>query len=184
MARSAGPGASRPDRLVAPKRAHSDQTPRKTSRITGRAAILVLVLAVLTVSYASSMRAFLQQRSHIATVKEQISERQAGVQALEREKRRWEDPTFVQIQARKRFGYVLPGEIGVQVIDIDGKPLGSEVSIPDASHSGQLEPTAWWDTAWESVEIAGNPPQPSDAPADRITAPADERPGSDSEDDQ
>ncbi len=137
----------------------------------------MLVLAVLTVSYASSMRAYLQQRSQIANIKEQISERQADLKALEREKRRWEDPTFVQIQARKRFGYVLPGETGVQVIDLDGKPLGSEVSIPDESASGQVVPTAWWDAAWESVEIAGNPPKPSDAPADRITAPADERPG-------
>jgi Septum formation initiator len=151
---------------------------------------LVLVLAVLTVSYASSMRAYLQQRSHIATIKEQIADREADLLALEREKRRWEDPTFVQIQARKRFGYVLPGETGVQVIDIDGNPLGSDVSIPDASESGQVEPTAWWSTAWESMEIAGHPPKPGDAPADKITAPVDERPGgsqsdgAQSEDDQ
>jgi Septum formation initiator len=138
---------------------------------------LVLVLAVLTVSYASSMRAYLQQRAHIADVKEQIAERQADLKALEREKRRWEDPTYVQIQARKRFGYVLPGETGVQVIDIDGLPLGTEVDVPDATDTGQLQPIAWWDAAWESVELAGNPPRAQDEPVDKITAPEDERPG-------
>lgn len=123
------------------------------------------------------MRAYLQQRAHIADVKEQIVERQADLKALEREKRRWEDPTYVQIQARKRFGYVLPGETGVQVIDIDGKPLGTEVDVPDPSAADQLQPTAWWESAWESVELAGNPPRPQDEPADKITAPEDELPG-------
>ena len=42
-------------------------------RFTGRAAVLVLVLAVLTVSYASSLRAYLQQRSHIGDLKQQIA---------------------------------------------------------------------------------------------------------------
>ena len=47
------------------------------SRLTGRAAVLVLVLAVLTVSYASSLRAYLQQRSHIDDLKAQIAPREA-----------------------------------------------------------------------------------------------------------
>jgi hypothetical protein len=45
----------------------------KRSRFTGRAAVLVLVLAVLTVSYASSLRAYLQQRAHIGDLKAQIA---------------------------------------------------------------------------------------------------------------
>ena len=35
-------------------------------RFTGRAAILVLVVALLMMSYASSMRAYLDQRRHLA----------------------------------------------------------------------------------------------------------------------
>src|SRR6478672_1274590 len=46
-------------------------------RFTSRAVILLLVLAVLAMSYASSMRAYLQQRSHIADLKTQIAQRQA-----------------------------------------------------------------------------------------------------------
>src|SRR5688500_18324178 len=69
--------------------------PRSTGRhprFTGRAAVLVLVLAVLTVSYASSLRAYLQQRSHIGDLKAQIAEREASINDLEREKKRWDDP--------------------------------------------------------------------------------------------
>ncbi|MGL5810720.1 MAG: FtsB family cell division protein [Nocardioides sp.] len=142
--------------------------------MTGRMAVLLLVLAVLTVSYASSMRAYLHQRSHIAEVKQKIAEREAALTALEREKRRWQDPVYVRIQARKRLGYVVPGETGVQVIDIDGSPLGGEAKLRDPDGIDDLEPTAWWETAWASVELAGNPPEPADKPSGPIEAPADE----------
>ena len=86
-------------------------------------AILVVVLAVLVVSYASSMRAYLQQRSHIDDLRSQIATSQKDITALEREKGRWKDDAFVETQARERFGWVLPGETSYQVIDRDGKPL-------------------------------------------------------------
>ncbi|MBA3781421.1 MAG: septum formation initiator family protein, partial [Nocardioides sp.] len=62
---------------------------RRRPRLTGRAAVLVLVLAVLVVSYASSMRAYLQQREHISDLKSAIAERETSINELEREKRRW-----------------------------------------------------------------------------------------------
>ncbi|MDP3889868.1 septum formation initiator family protein [Nocardioides sp.] len=141
-------------------------------RFTGRAAILILVVAVLAVSYASSMRAYLQQRAHIAEVKEQIAERRANIEVLEREKRRWQDEAFVQAQARERFGYLMPGETGYQVIDEDGRPLDRDDTLSDPSEVAQEQPTPWWDTAWESVEIAGDPPTVEEStPADKIRPP-------------
>ena len=95
---------------------------RPRSRFTGRAAVLVLVLAVLTVSYASSMRAYLQQRSHINELKSQIAQHGANINALETEKKRWDDPAYVQDQARLRLGYVMPGEKTYLVLDEHGQP--------------------------------------------------------------
>lgn len=127
----------------------------------------MLVLAVLTVSYASSLRAYLDQRAHITDLKDQIALRQADIADLEREKRRWEDPAFVKQQARG-LNYVMPGETAYVVLDEDGEPLERESELTDPSTVAQKPPTAWWSTAWESVEIAGDPPQPEPAPADRI----------------
>ena len=56
--------------------------PPRPSRLTGRAAILVLVVSVLAVSYASSMRAYLQQRDQIGDLKDQIALRQASISDL------------------------------------------------------------------------------------------------------
>ena len=132
--------------------------PERRSRLTGRAAVLVLVVAVLTVSYGSSFKAYLQQRSQIADLKAQIAERRASIDALEREKRRWEDPAYVRAQARERFGYLMPGETSYVVLDADGKPLESRASLRDPAEVVKEEPTAWWTTAWASVELAGAPP--------------------------
>lgn len=139
-----------------------------STRFTGRAAILVLVLAVLTVSYASSMRAYLQQRAHIADLKVQIAERQDSINDLEREKRRWDDPAFVRTQARERFGYLMPGETGFEVIGVDGKPLEPQAKLHDPDSVIKELPTPWWSQAWESMELAGNPPPPQPEPADLV----------------
>ncbi len=137
-------------------------------RFTGRAAVLVLVLAVLTVSYASSLRAYLQQRAHIGDLKSAIAERETAINALEREKQRWQDPAFVKAQARARFGYLMPGETGFQVLDENGKPLESQASLSDPDDVIKTVPTPWWSDAWASVELAGNPPAPTDGPATEI----------------
>ena len=82
-------------------------------------------MAVLTVSYGSSLKAYLQQRSQIADLKVQIAEREVNIDALEREKPRWNDPAYVQAQARARFGYLMPGQTSYVVIDADGDPLAA-----------------------------------------------------------
>jgi cell division protein FtsB len=144
---------------AAPVSAPATREGRRRPRLTGRAAILVLVVAVLTVSYASSMRAYLQQRSHIGNLKDQIAAREAAIDDLEREKQRWHDPAFIEAQARDRFGYVMPGETSYVVLDEDGAPLEGEQTLPDADDVLQQRPTAWYEQAWDSVVLAGNPPK-------------------------
>lgn len=144
------------------------EQPRR-SKLTGRAAILVLVVSVLAVSYASSMRAYLQQREQIGDLKDQIALRRASISDLEREKRRWEDPAYLRQQARE-LNFVMPGETAYVVLDENGEPLEHTTELTDPTTVAQKPPTAWWETAWESVELAGHPPKPESTtgPATRI----------------
>ncbi|GAB3022387.1 hypothetical protein GCM10011376_27730 [Nocardioides flavus (ex Wang et al. 2016)] len=164
--------APRADPTGVAARTHAPRTaPRNAARrprFTGRAAVLVLVLAVLTVSYASSLRAYLQQRSHIGDLKAQIAEREASITDLEREKKRWDDPAYVKAQARERFGYLMPGEQGFEVIGVDGRPLEAQATLNDPDEVIKTMPKAWWTAAWESMELAGNPPPPDEEPAEMI----------------
>ena len=137
--------------------------------------MLVLVLLVLAISYASSLRAWLQQRTEIAATRAEIADTQASVDALEREKLRWQDPAYVRQQARERFGWVLPGEVGYRVIGADGTTLGAPA--PPSVPAGE-PPSAWYEGVWDSIRQAGEMPEPAASPRPRndvITPPGRQR---------
>jgi cell division protein FtsB len=140
------------------------------SRLTGRAAVLVLVLAALLVSYASSMRAHLEQRSHINALKAGIASSERTIEDLEREKRRWRDPAYVEAQARARFAFGYPGEIGYHVLDEDGRPLDAQSTLKSPEELGDGRPE-WWESTLSSIEVAEQPVEPEPTPAELIKAP-------------
>jgi hypothetical protein len=132
---------------------------------------LLLVLAVLMVSYASSMRAYLEQKDHLESLRASIADSEQNIEALQREKRRWNDPAYLEAQATQRFGWVMPGEIGFQVIDENGEPLHHEDTLSDPDALEVVNEPAWWETAWRSMEAAGNPEDVPD-PVDEIDPPS------------
>lgn len=120
--------------------------------------MLLLVVAVLAVSYASSMRAWLKQRSDINTLNAKIAAQRADVSQLQEQRRRLHDPAYIEKEARSRFGWILPGEIGYRVIGTDGEVLsdgGSELSDPVKPTTPDPE---WWQDAYGSVVEAGLEP--------------------------
>jgi cell division protein FtsB len=120
--------------------------------------VLVLVLSVLTISYASSMKAYFQQHSQIQQLQDQIASSQDSINRLEKEKAQWQDPAYVREQARARFGYLMPGQTSYVVIGDNGKPLAAQAKLSDPRTASDRTPTAWWTTEWRSVELAGDPP--------------------------
>lgn len=153
-------GATRPRATV----------PAPRPRFTNRAAILLVVFAVLVISYASSMRAYLQQREQINHLKQQIASSRASIADAEREQRRWRDPAYVEAQARERFGWVLPGETSYQVLDAAGNPLTGDDELTDPDSIAPAKPKAWWSKAYSTLEAADHPGKNlSPTPATRIT---------------
>lgn len=165
------PGSRRPAPRSTPARTRTTEPPRSRPRFTNRAAILLVIFAVLVVSYASSMRAYLRQQQHISDLQDQIASAQRAIAEGEREKRRWKDPAFVQAQARERFGWVLPGETAYQVIGRDGKPLAGDDGLTDPGTVAQPPKDAWWTTVHGSVQQADHPRKPKPTPTGQITPP-------------
>jgi len=160
-------GGGRPPRR--PRTANAAQPPDRP-RFTNRAAVLLVVFAVLVISYASSMRAYLQQRDQINGLKQQIATSKASIADAEREKQRWQDPAYIEAQARKRFGWVLPGETSYQVLDANGNPLTGDDALTDPSSVAQARPKAWWSKAYSSLEAADHPAKKiTPTPATKIT---------------
>jgi cell division protein FtsB len=144
------------------------------ARFTGRALVLLLVLAALVASYASSLRAYVDQRGHIGSLQAQIEDSREAIADLEREKKRWDDDAYVIAQARARFAFGFPGEIGYQVLDEEGRPLGHDDTLSEPEPVAEDRPE-WWERTLDSVEVAGHPPREDAGPVERITTPPDLR---------
>lgn len=130
---------------------------RTRSSLTTRALALGVVLLVLTISYASSLRVYFDQRRDIADTKAAIAQHQQAIADLTDEIAKWNDPAFVKRQAREQLGWVLPGETGYRVIGPDGKPVGPGAQINGAGRPDESETEAWWAKLFGSLEAADHP---------------------------
>lgn len=146
--------AGRPARAGGPRDTGADATPPRRVSLTGRAAVLALVLGVLAVSYAYPLRAWYDQSRERAELRSEAERLEAEVDELETQLRLWDDPAYVEAQARDRLGYVLPGEVGYVVVDDTGEPeteLGPD-GLP------VLVEGEWYSRLWTSIEAADGPP--------------------------
>ena len=125
--------------------------PRKTN-LTGRAAMLALVVCLLAISLAYPLREYLSQRGEIADYRATVSEQEKRVTELQRQQKRWTDEAYVEAQARERLHYVMPGETSYVVLESDDKPASDGVveAVPS-----ETKRRPWFTDLWRSVELAG-----------------------------
>jgi cell division protein FtsB len=116
----------------------------RRSRLTGRAALLALVLCSLIVALAYPMRQYVSQRADIADLERQQEQARRRVEQLRDLKARWQDDAYAEQQIRQRLHYVMPGETGYVVID----PHPAEQSHTDRTTS--LRP--WYANIWYGVD--------------------------------
>lgn len=143
-----------------------EREPRQQRRIglTRRAVALFVVLAVLVLSYASSLRIYLDTERQNAENRQSIERSQARIDDLNGQLQRWDDPDYVRAQARERLGWVLPGETGYRVIGPDGKPVGTRIESQPRDPKKPPEAT-WWQKMWGSVGAADQPAPPPVPPS-------------------
>jgi cell division protein FtsB len=125
--------------------------------VTARAIALAVVLVILTISYATSLRIYFAQAHEIAATKAEIAERQERIRELQGDLARWDDEAYVRTQARDRLGWVVPGETGYTVVGADGKPLGGGAVITAENAPDEPAQESWWSKLWGSVEAADQP---------------------------
>nr|WP_297429627.1 septum formation initiator family protein [uncultured Actinotalea sp.] len=125
-----------------------------------RAMVLGVVGLVAFTLLFPSLRAYLGQRAELDALEQELvaaQERQADLRA---ELERWEDPAYVEAQARSRLSYVRPGETAYRVIDPEVVVEPPAVEGTTSQETGPALPvggsgTPWYMTIWDSVEVAG-----------------------------
>jgi cell division protein FtsB len=120
------------------------------ARLTGRAVVLILVLAALVMSLAFPLREYLAQRSAIAVAEQREALLKDRVQELQGEVDRWSDDAFVEQQARERLHYVYPGETGLVLLTPEDVQKARKPEIRTSTEPD----VAWFDTLWGSVQAA------------------------------
>ncbi len=139
--------AGRPPRVATP--------PRGLSR---RAAVMAVLLLVVATAMSPFVRALVAQQSRIAALEADVAERENRVSELDAELARWDDPAFVIAQARQRFTYVMPGEVGYVVLDDPAATDPAEDPTGAAAEEVSHASGSWFGALWTSVQVAGDAP--------------------------
>ena len=129
-------------------RVYRSQTRRQArrSRLTGRAALLVLVVCSLVVALAYPMRQYVSQRGEIADQQQKMREAGRRVEELRDEKARLKDDAYIERLAREHLHLVRPGETGYTVVD----PRARETRREDQGGAGR----PWYSNLWDGVDKA------------------------------
>jgi cell division protein FtsB len=131
-------------------RVYRSQTRRQArrSRLTGRAALLVLVVCTLVVALAYPIRQYVSQRTEIADQEQARDEAERRVEQLRDAKARLRDDAYIVRLSREHLHYVKPGETGFTMYD-------PEASGPEQRpEGGEGADRPWYSHVWGGVDEA------------------------------
>ena len=174
-ARSSSSGAARPrtgearrpaDNLPAPVtepirqsivESVEHQSEQRLGSTARRAAILAVVVCVLTLTIAGPVRTYFSQRTEQQQLASAESQLRSQISNLEQQKVKLADPAYIAAQARERLGFVKPGDTPYQVQLPPGAlaPTAAPAPPPTA-HSNQ----PWCTSLWHTIADEPHGPRP------------------------
>ena len=124
--------------------------PRGT-RLTGRAAVLAVVICAIALSLAYPVREYVGQRRQIDSLVVQQQVMRAQVKSLEAQQGKLASPAYIEQLARQELDMCFPG---AQCYIVEGgQPLIS------TAHTTRPGPAPWYDKLWRSVQQADANPK-------------------------
>jgi cell division protein FtsL len=126
----------------------------RTTRLTGRAAVLAVVICAIVLSLAYPVREYITQRRQIDSLVTQQQAMLAQVKSLEAQQARLSSSSYIEQLARQELDMCFPG---TQCYIVEG-------GQPQAGTSASAEagPAPWYDKLWQSVQQAdANPASPA-----------------------
>lgn len=113
--------------------------------------MLITLVVVALAALVPTINSYVAQRQQLSQLRSQVSQQQDDVDALQEQVDRWEDPAYVQAQARERLLFAMPGETQYRLTDTSGEdvPLTAEEEAKQSAAQG-----AWFSALWDSVEGA------------------------------
>lgn len=107
------------------------------------------LMVFLAIVVGPTLNGYLQQKDEIAELGRQVSQREQSVADKQAELRRWEDPKYVEKQARERLGFVKPNQALTVLVNPDGKVVSA------TDQKGRVvSTTPWYGQVWQSTLAA------------------------------
>jgi cell division protein FtsL len=123
----------------------------RTTRLTGRAAVLAVVICAVALSLAYPVREYIAQRRQIDQLVTQQQNASSQVKKLEQQQARLSSPSYIEQVARQQLDMCFPG---AQCYIVSGQ----KTSAGGASQATQPEAAPWYDKLWQSVQQADASP--------------------------
>jgi len=121
-------------------------------RLTGRAIVLGSLLLGLLLAYAYPLRVYLTQQAEIARLEQAQADQAEHIADLVVQRAKWDDPAFIEAQARKRFMLVPPGDKTYVIVWDEAE--AARVSGGDQGAPEPEDETTWYARLWSSLAAA------------------------------
>jgi cell division protein FtsB len=120
----------------------ADQPWYRSIRFSGFSLLMLVIIVLFVVVLAPSLRTLIQQQEQIAQQQHEVASQKADVAQKKKDVARWDDPAYIEAQARDRLLYVYPGEESYLVMGAEksrqddtvttdsGTPVSSTVQTP------------------------------------------------------
>ncbi len=118
----------------------------RQTTLTTRATLLAAVIGVLALTLAYPLRLYLQQREEIVELSARSAEQQQHLDELRRTAARYDDPAWVQDEARRRLHYLHPGE-KAYLMPAEVEPSASPLAAAGVA-AGR---PAWYGRLWSEL---------------------------------
>jgi cell division protein FtsL len=118
----------------------------RSTRLTGRAALLAVVICAIALSLAYPVREYIAQRQQIDQLLAQRRATSAQVAALQQEAAQLGQPSYIERRAEDSLHMCFPDE---QCYEVIAQPPRA------ASAPSKPAPDPWYAKLWQSVQRAG-----------------------------
>ena len=157
------PGARPGARAVSGAGASAASSVRRAPAHVRRMLILLALVVVMSVIVAPVLSGYLQQRAEITAAQDRLADERRQIGQLEGELKKWDDPDYVEQQARERLRFVKQGETAFTVIDDTGTDYTEALPGMAPVSDEVLARSPWYTQVWESVTIANEGlPEPTE----------------------
>jgi cell division protein FtsB len=93
-----------------PEGSTAEQPWYRSIRFSGFSLLMLAIIVLFVVVLAPSLRTLIQQQEQIAQQQHEVAAQKSDVAQKKKDVARWDDPAYIEAQARDRLLYVYPGE--------------------------------------------------------------------------